>query len=88
MTADSASDYAAMCVFSSRVCLQLGNSRRRAAGVCAGGAWQVRSSPGGSGGCRADTSTPEPRRPGQTVRERRKTLEWLPLCAVRHLLDE
>ena len=39
------------------------NSRRRAAGVCAGGAWQERSSPGGSEDCRVDRSTPGLKRP-------------------------
>lgn len=49
-----------------RVCSRLfarWNSRRRAAGVCAGGAWQERSSPGGSEDCRADRSTPGLKRP-------------------------
>lgn len=40
------------------------DSRRRAAGVCAGGAWQERSSPGGTEDCHADRSTPGLRRPG------------------------
>lgn len=41
------------------------NSRRHAAGVCAGGAWQERSSPGGSEDCRVDRSTPGLKRPAK-----------------------
>lgn len=66
LTADSAADYTTMCVcvcvFSSAV-FAIWNSRRRAAGVCAGGAWQEQSSPGGSEDCRVDRSTPGLKRP-------------------------
>lgn len=53
-----------MCVC---VCSDPGNrdSRRRAAGVCAGGAWQEQSSPGGTVDYHADRSTRGPKRPGR-----------------------
>lgn len=50
------------------------NSHRHAAGVCAGGALQVRSSPGDSEDCRVDRSTPGLRRPGQWMQDSVKTL--------------
>lgn len=81
LTADSASDYTAMCVFSSTVFAIL-NSRRHAAGVCAGGVWQERSSPGGSEDCRVDRSTPGLKRPGQICKKGQTHLMLMWLCTV------
>lgn len=57
-----------VCVFSSAVFV-IWNSRRHAAGVCAGDAWQERSSPRGSEDCHVDRSTPGPRRPAQVCKQ-------------------
>uniref|UniRef100_A0A3B3H9W9 Uncharacterized protein n=1 Tax=Oryzias latipes TaxID=8090 RepID=A0A3B3H9W9_ORYLA len=54
VTAGSALDYTESCVQ---------HSHRRAAGVCAGGAWLEQSSRGGSGDCPVDKLTPGLRRP-------------------------
>ncbi len=70
-----------MCVFSSTV-FAIWNSRRRAAGVCAGGAWQERSSPGGSEDCHVDRSTPGLKRPGQTGKRGRKRLSEFVVYSV------
>lgn len=72
MTADSASDYAALWVFSLCSVLALWNSHRHAAEACAGDAWQVRNSPGGSAGCRVDRLTPGPRRPAETMEDQKR----------------
>lgn len=76
LTADSASNYTATCVFSSTV-FAIWNSHRRAAGVCAGGAWQEQSSPGDTEDCRVDRSTPGLKRPGQTCKKVAKTLKLM-----------
>lgn len=62
-------DYTASCVFSSAV-FGVWNSHRRAAGVCAGGAWRGRNSPGGSEDCRVDRSTPGLKRPAYKEAEK------------------
>lgn len=54
-----------LCVCSLLMAFAMWNSRRHAAGVCAGGAWQEQSSPGGSEDCRVDRSTPGLKRPAK-----------------------
>lgn len=41
------------------------HSHMRAAAACAGGVWQEQSSPGGTGDCHVDMSTPGLKRPEQ-----------------------
>lgn len=68
LIANSASNYKAMWVFLSTVCA-IWNSHRRAAGVCAGGAWQEQSSPGGTEDYRVDRWTRGLKRPGQIFKK-------------------
>ncbi len=49
------------------------DSHRHAAEVCAGGAWQERSSPEGSEDCRVDKLPPGLKRPGQTCKRGENT---------------
>lgn len=58
-------------MFSSTVFV-IWNSHRHAVGVYAGGAWQERSSPGGTEDCRVGRSTPGLKRPGQICKKWRK----------------
>lgn len=53
------------------------DSRRHAAGVCAGGVWQEQSSPGGTEDYRADRSTQGPKRPAGNIKMTLNECSWL-----------
>lgn len=68
------------------------HSRRHAAEVCAGGAWQVQKSPGGNEDCRVGRLTPGLRRPGQTREDyetyQKPEIEVLGIKCISSLYNE